>query len=104
MRVAVVVLGVETNAVHQLTDLLAPLVGLARLTMDDERLGDDRTDRFTRIERRVRILDDHLCVTSQRRKLAAIKVRDLLALEEDLASGRLEQPHDQPAGSALAAA
>ena len=57
VRVAVVVLGVQADAVHELLD--APL-RVALGLVDPERRADDRADRLARVERRVRVLEDHL--------------------------------------------
>ena len=64
VRVAVVVLGREADDVHQL--LHAPLGVAARLAVDHERVGDDRAHALARVERGVRILEDHLHLAPQR--------------------------------------
>ena len=71
VRVAVVVLRVEPDRVHQLLD--RPLaLALARLELvDRERLADDRADRLARVQRRVRVLEDHLHLAPQRLELLA---------------------------------
>src|SRR6185295_18904721 len=56
-----------------------------------------------RIERAVRILEDHLHFPPQRTQLALAELRELAAVEPDLARGRLEQAQHQPAGGRLAA-
>ena len=57
VRVAVVVLRVETDALHELThERLAVAVDL----VDGERRTDDLPDRVSRVERGVRVLEDDL--------------------------------------------
>ncbi len=58
VRVAVVVLGSEADDVHQL--LHRRLASRRDWPVDHERVGDQRADALARIERRVRILEDHL--------------------------------------------
>src|SRR4051812_25304718 len=72
VREAVVVLGVEPDLLHQLLDLrLQPAARLAVVeAVDAERLADDRADRLARVERRVRVLEDHLHLATERLELA----------------------------------
>ena len=50
-----------------------------------ERLGDHLADGHLRIERLVRVLEDHLDVAAQGFLFFALGVRDIVALEDDLA-------------------
>ncbi len=72
--------------------------------MDLERLADRRADRFARVQRRVRVLEDHLHLAPDRLQPRALQLRDVLTVEADLARRRVEQAHDQPRRRALAAA
>src|SRR4029079_7622662 len=95
MWIAVVVLGVEPHLLHHVLHgspyLLVPLLE----PVDLERSTDDRSDRLTRVERRVGVLEDHLHLAAQGLQRAAAQVRDVVALEADRATRRLEEPHDQ---------
>ena len=69
VRVAVVVLGVEADQLQQL--LHRPLDAVLGLdALDPERRADDRADGVPRVQRRVRVLEDHLHVAAQRPQLA----------------------------------
>ena len=104
VRVAVVVLGVQADLLHQLLDRAAPLdVALVEL-VDRERLGDDRADAEARVERGVRVLEDDLHLAAHRLQLGALRVGDLLAVELDRARGRVEEPDHEAGDRALPAA
>ena len=65
-REAVVVLGVQPDQLHQL--LHPPLaVGAVGDAVDGERVADDRADAAARVQRAVRVLEDHLHLAPQRR-------------------------------------
>ena len=101
--VAVEVLGVEADAGHQVLDL--GLDATRRLdALHLERRGDDATDGVPRVERRVRVLEDHLHLATQGDHRATVQVGDVPALELDLPAGRVQQLHDRAAGGRLAAA
>src|SRR5215469_4843677 len=101
VRVPVVVLGVEADELEQvLHRSLDPLLGLDAL--HPERRAHDRPDRVPRVERGVRVLEDHLYVAAQRPHGARGQVRDVPAVEHDLTRGGLEQPGQQPTRSGLA--
>ena len=51
-----------------------------------------------------RILEDHLHAPPQRTELLVVEVRDVLAVEEHLAAGRLVEAQDRAADRRLAAA
>ena len=63
-----------------------------------------RPMRVARVQRRVRILEDHLHPSTQRTQVVLAEVRDVLAVEDDRATGRLVQPEDRPADRRLPAA
>src|SRR5262249_42717874 len=66
VRVAVDVLGVETDDVQQLLHPAAPVTPRGCLGMDVEGLTDDVTHRHPRVERGVRVLEHHLNVPAHR--------------------------------------
>ena len=103
MREAVVVLRREPDRLEQLLDARLPLLLVAEL-VDLQRVADDRADPLARIQARVRILEDHLHLAAQRPQPAGAELLDRLALEDDLAGRRLEQPDDRAAERRLAAA
>ena len=103
VRVAVVVLRVQADGVHQPLDRgLAFGLGLLD-AVDDEGVGDDRADRLARVQRRVRVLEDHLHLATQGLQLRALDRRDLAAVEVDRARRRVHQAQQQAGGRGLAA-
>src|SRR5579884_2172200 len=100
VRVAVVVLGVQADALEQL--LHAPLAVLLRV-VDRERLRDDLPHALPRVERRVRILEDDLHLAADRPQRALAEMGDVAPVEPHDARGRLEQPDDEARGRRLAA-
>ena len=89
---------------EQLVDARIALGGRFGELVDHERLGDRRADRHPRVERRVRVLEDHLHVAAHRAQLALRQPRDVGAVERDRAGARLEQAQDRAAERRLAAA
>ena len=65
VRVTVAVLGIEADEPEEFGDPLGPLLPLPA-AVDAQRFGHDVTDRHPRVERRERILEDDLHLTSQR--------------------------------------
>ena len=59
VRIAVDVVGVEADGVQKLADLCPACFGFVD-AMLDERLRDDRPDRHARVQRCLRVLEDHL--------------------------------------------
>src|SRR3954447_3783106 len=106
VREAVVVLGVQPDLLHQLLHLrLQPAARLAVVeAVDAERLADDRADRLARVERRVRVLEDHLHLATERLELALREAGDVPAAVLDRPAGRVEQAGDQARRGGLAAA
>ena len=70
----------------------------------DERLGDDVAHRHARIERRVRILEDHLQLLALLTQLLAAQLGDVDSVEDHLAGRRGDELGDHPAEGRLAAA
>ena len=56
------------------------------------------------IERRIRILENYLSMPAARAQLRTIQLRQVLAIEHDLAGGRLDQPQNAFTDRGLAAA
>ena len=87
-------LGAEPHHLHQLLDPALALVS-GRDVVDGERLTEDRSDPASRVQRSVRILEDHLHVPAQRAHLATPELRDVLTFEYDLARrGGLKSRHE----------
>ena len=103
VREPVVVLRVEPDDLEQLRDAALAL-GRRADAVDVERLGDDEADALARVERRVRVLEDHHHLAPERAHVLARELRDVPALEDDLAVRRLEQLHDAARHRRLAAA
>src|SRR5215210_1937815 len=72
--------------------------------MHPHRLTDHPPDRVARVQRRVRILEDHLHPAPERAQLALVERRDVLAVEGDPSGGRLVQAEDCAADGRLPAA
>ena len=103
VRVAVVVLRVEPDQLQQFLD--GGLDAISVLTFCS-RSGAPMIppDGVPRVQRRVRVLEDHLDVAAQRAHLAHGQVGDVMSVEHDPPAGRLQQPGEQPPGRGLAAA
>src|SRR5581483_2260535 len=65
--------------------------------------ADDAADGLARVQRGERVLEDHLHVPTPLAERPALQVRDVLALELDLALGHVVQPHDHASEGRLAA-
>jgi ABC-type oligopeptide transport system ATPase subunit len=102
VRIAVVVLGREAHELEQLGHVALDLAAVADV-VDAQRIADDRAHPLARVERSVRVLEDHLHLPAQRLQLAAGELGDVAALEVDRARGELEQADDAAAERRLAA-
>jgi len=103
MRVTVDVFRVQTHLVEQFLDAVPlPALEIEFFPVDQQRLGDDVTDRHPRVERSVRILEDDLDIASQPSHLFA--GFDDAARHLDGAFGRRLKLDEQPAQSRLTAA
>src|SRR5262249_42181155 len=71
--------------------------------LEAEGRADDRADGMPRVQRRVRVLEDHLDVPPERPHLAWPQVGDVVAVENDPPSGGLKEAGQQTAGGRLAA-
>jgi hypothetical protein len=67
---------------------------LPAATVDAQRLADHAPDRVAWVQGRVGILEDHLHPLAQRTQLPLAEVRDVGAVEDDLAPGRLVQTQE----------
>jgi hypothetical protein len=72
--------------------------------MDGKRLGDDRTDRHPRIQRRVGILKDNLHVAAFSPKFFAAQRQEIDAIETNTSAVGLDQTKHRPACSGFSAA
>src|SRR5947199_2231158 len=104
VRVPTQVVSRQADGVEELDDALFPQLPRRGELVDHEGLADDRPDRHSRIQRRVRVLEDDLHLLAERAQRALVQRGDVLALEGDLARGRLDQSQDRAAGGGLAAA
>src|SRR5205823_4389288 len=95
--------GREPDDAEQLADARRRLA-TSREPMGAERLADDPADAVAWVERRERILEDHLHPSAERAELALAQARDVLSVEEDPAVRRLVQTQDRPTDGRLAAA
>ena len=103
VREPVVVLGVEADDLEQLLHAALDL-GVRAEPVHHERLADDEADPLPRVQRGVRILEDHRHLAADGTHRRAREIRDVAALEQDPAVGRIEQPHDAARERRLAAA
>jgi hypothetical protein len=62
--------------------------------VDDQRLGDDRTHVEARIERRKRVLKDHLHVAPLGAQRGGAEGQQIRTVEYDLSRSRLDEPQD----------
>ena len=94
----------ETDAREQLAHAAVDRAARAD-AVDQQRPRDVVVDALDRIERRERILEDHLDVRAVvEQRLAPPLVADVVAIEHDLAVGRRVEPREQARDGALAAA
>ena len=101
MRIAVEDVAREADAVEQRAALLVDLV--ARHAPDPERRGEDLADALAGVQRRLRVLEDHLHLAADRLHLPAAGLGDVVAVEADRARGRRQQPHQHADQRRLAA-
>ena len=82
VREAIEVLGVQADDLEELLD--APLaLGGRPDAVELERLADDEPDPLARVERRVRVLEDHHHVRAGAGASRVARARDVAALEDD---------------------
>src|SRR5438132_1585464 len=102
-RVHVQVVRRQPDDLEQLADPLRDVAASCQ-AVHAQRLADDPADAVARVERRERILEDHLHPAAKRAQRALGEVRDVLAVEDDPAAGRLVEAQDRAADRRLAAA
>ena len=102
-REPVEVLGVEPDELHHLLDPALALLAGRRL-VDGEGVADDRPDPAARVERPVRVLEDHLHLAPVRAHPPRRQGADVVAVEDDPAGGEVVQPRDAAGERGLAAA
>ena len=102
VRIAVAQLGAEAHIVEHPLDARVELPA-SRQAVQPQRLADDVAAAHPRVERRVRVLEHHVQLAPQRAHGAAREVRDVDALQPDLARRRLDQPHHAVRDRRLAA-
>ena len=95
--------GVDADLVEHGVGRVASLLLGADLP-DGQRLGHDVDDPAARVERRDRVLEDHLHLRAQRAQVAAAERGQLGVAEDDLARGGLLDLDDGPSRRGLAAA
>ena len=102
MRIAVVEVGVETDDSQEF--LHALVLGLAaQQAKVFQRLRDDVAHRHAWIQRRIRILEDHLQLPPLLAQILATQLGQIDALEEDVSGGDRQQLGNQPAKRRLPA-
>jgi len=88
VRIAIGVLRQEPDAMAELAHALATAARAGDDAVHGERLGQDLADRHPRIQRGVRILEDHLHPPAHRPQLGGLQGRQLAPLEEHLTPRR----------------
>ena len=92
-REPVEMLGVESDHLHEFLDLPLALRA-AGDSVDGEGVADDRPDPALRIQRPVRVLEDHLHLAPERAQLRGRELADVGAVEHHLSGRQVEQTHD----------
>ncbi len=103
MRIAVREVRIETDDLQKLLHALGLRAAL-REVMHLERLADDVPDGHARVERRVRILEDHLHPAAHATHLFAGERRELGAIELHRSRSGLVELEDRASGRRFAAA
>ena len=104
MRVAAQVFGGELDAAEQFGAAgFAVLSGHLR-EVNLERLGEDAQDVGPRVERIIRVLEDHLDLLAPREEVRVGEDANVLSVVEDLTSGQWGELHNRSAGGRLARA
>src|SRR5262249_20015521 len=102
VREAVRMLRAEPDRPQQLVDAPASLLPPV-LAVDAKWLRDDLAHGHARVQRRVRILEDDLELTSNLPHAPARQLRDVLTVEDDPSVGRIEKPDHRPSERRLSA-
>ena len=88
MRIAVTVLRQEPHAVQELAHAGSSPRGVWHDAVNGQWLRDDLPHRHARIQRAVRVLENHLDLAADRAQLRLVEGREVTALEDDAAVGR----------------
>ena len=96
-------LRVETDDAHEFRDAALPL-GAGQLRVLEKRLGDGAADVEAGIERRMRVLKDHLHARTQRTQFSRRSGLEIDAVKDDAARRGLGEPEDRAGNRGLAAA
>jgi hypothetical protein len=81
----------QTYGLHQFLHTLIDRLPI-RQAKGAQRLADDRPDRHTRVEARVRVLEDHLQVLSLLAHCRLRQVSEVFPIIKNAAAGRFGQP------------
>jgi hypothetical protein len=103
VRVAADRIGRKAHRLQKIAHAPCSLAAI-REAVSADRLGDDPPHAVPGIQRGEWILEDHLHAPTERAELGLTEVRDVLAVEEDPASGRLVEPEDGAADRRFPAA
>jgi hypothetical protein len=101
--VAVQVAPRQVDVLQQLLDPAGAL-GAREVLVGVEGLSDALRDHHRRVERGVRVLEDHLHRAADGAQLGAAQPRDVLPVDADAAAGGLDEPQHRPPGGGLARA
>ena len=104
VRIAVDEAGRQADEIEQRGRAVAPVPPSLQTSVHLQRTRQRHAEPQPRIQRRLRILEDHLDARAQRPHLGLAEAADLDAVELNAAGGRLQQPHQQPAERGLAGA
>ena len=102
VRVAVHMLGVQANKLHQLANASLALLRISLRLVDNHRLFDDLRAGLARVERRVGILEDHLHAAALTARAVFLEV-ERLAFERDGSARRLMEADKAASERRLAA-
>ncbi|MNH99185.1 hypothetical protein D3C73_519470 [compost metagenome] len=92
MRKTIGSFGIEPDHLHQLGGAGERLFLI--LTIGDRPRGNDAPDLFARIERRIRVLEDHLHASAHGAQFFALQMRHVLPAQQNAAALGVLQPHE----------
>ncbi len=101
MGIAIDVLRGQPHILEQLDDALAPPLPALEL-MDGERLTDDVSHCYARVERAVGVLEDDLHFAGELAQSSSTEGANVRALEVNCPTGCLDEPEDRAADGCLA--
>ena len=102
VRIAMHVLGIQTDKLHQLANASLALFRIGLRLVDDHRLFNDLRTGLARVERRVGILEDHLHAAALTARAVFLEVKRL-AFERDGSIRRLMEADKAASKRRLAA-